>query len=256
MITGERFVVKDYFVNLFLLLSLPSCLHFCLNLVVCLVLYILLNYLHRLVFDSFLYLSVFLWLHICCTFLDIVSFRSYPPSPCLLVLLLNLGATNCTLFIYFFLCLHFLPDSWPHLWPLLLPFSVLIFTLPPRSIAVFLSSCSVHSFNQLEYSLTAHFLYLIPVCVQPPSLHFLSSWMPSCNLSVQCPWGSSPHPCSRCSMPPAGRAWAPWASPSNYWPTILKWRSQRWTSITMRWTLSLTSAHGESTGKRTCDNFG
>lgn len=101
MITGEHFVVKDYFVNLFHLLSLPSCLHFCLNLVVCLVLYILLNSLHRLVFDSFLYLSVSLWLHICCTFLDIVSFRSYPPSPCLPVLLLNLGATNCTLFYFF-----------------------------------------------------------------------------------------------------------------------------------------------------------
>lgn len=69
-------------------------------------------------------------------------------------------------------------------------------------------------------------------------------------VSVQCPWGSSPHPCSRCSMPLAGQAWVPWASPSGCWPTTLKWRSQRWMSITMRWTLSLTSAHDESTGNR------
>lgn len=75
-------------------------------------------------------------------------------------------------------------------------------------------------------------------------------WLPY-HLSVQCPWGPSPHPCSRCSMPPAGQAWVPWASPSSCWRTTSRWRSQRWTSITMRWTSSPTSAHGESTGKIT-----
>lgn len=95
----------------------------------------------------------------------------------------------------------------------------------------------------------------------PHSFHlFVSFWMFSLlhndsvivntnlNLLVQCPWGSSPLPSSRCFMPPAGQVWAPWGSPSSCSPTTLKWRSQRWTSITTRWTLSLTSAHGESTG--------
>lgn len=75
-------------------------------------------------------------------------------------------------------------------------------------------------------------------------------------LPVQCPWGSSPHPCSRCSMPPAGQAWVPWASPSSCWPTTSRWRSQRWMSITMRWTLSPTSAHGESIGNKTREGSG
>lgn len=88
----------------------------------------------------------------------------------------------------------------------------------------------------------------------PP--HHLSLPIAPYLLSVQCPWGSSPHPCSRCSMPPAGQAWVPWASPSSCWPTTSRWRSQRWTSITMRWTLSPTSAHGESIGNKTREGSG
>lgn len=68
-------------------------------------------------------------------------------------------------------------------------------------------------------------------------------------LSVQCPWGSTPHPYSRCSMPPDGQAWVLWANQSGSWPTTLRSKSQRWMCITMKWTLSPTSVHAESTGR-------
>lgn len=122
-------------------------------------------------------------------------------------------------------CLRFLPGSCPH-------FSTFLALLAPSS--------AVHN----------HFLcHLLTLSFTFPLLYPSLSVAP-CLVSVQCPWGSSPHPCSRCSMPLAGQAWALWASPSGCWPTTLKWRSRRWTSITTRWTLSLTSAHEESTGNR------
>lgn len=67
-------------------------------------------------------------------------------------------------------------------------------------------------------------------------------------LFFQCPWGSSPHPYSRCSMPPGGQAWGLWANQSGSWPTTLRLKFQKWMCITMKWTLSLTSAHAGSTG--------
>ena len=45
-----------------------------------------------------------------------------------------------------------------------------------------------------------------------------------------------------------GQAMAPWGSPSSCWPTASRWTSPRWTSTSMRWTSSLRSAHGGSTG--------
>lgn len=101
-----------------------------------------------------------------------------------------------------------------------------------------------------------HFPHSYSLCSESPPLCYLSPSMAPYPLSVQCPWGSSPHPFSRCSMPPAGQAWVQWASPSSCWPTTSRWRSQRWMSITMRWTLSPTSAHEESTGSKTCEDCG
>lgn len=73
-------------------------------------------------------------------------------------------------------------------------------------------------------------------------------------LFFQCPWGSTPHPYSRCSTPLDGQAWVLWANPSGCWPTTLRLKFQKWTSITTRWTLSRTSARAESTGN-TCSGL-
>lgn len=130
-------------------------------------------------------------------------------------------------------------------WPFFISCACFAYELPLLWLVLFL----------LSLLLCAHplssFLPSVPWTSSPLSLSMLPY-----PLSVQCPWGPSPHPCSRCSMPPAGQAWVPWASPSSCWPTTLRWRSQRWTSITMRWTLNPTSAHGESTGNRTCEDYG
>lgn len=142
-----------------------------------------------------------------------------------------------------FPCLRFLPGSCPPcpvlccspLLPLPPPHNRWFFALPLVFSCVLLCICALFQLQTL-FALN----HIFPC--------YLSLSVAAYVVSVQCPWGSSPHPCSRCSMPLAGQAWVPWASPSGCWPTTSKWRSQRWMSITMRWTLSLTSAHDESTG--------
>lgn len=128
---------------------------------------------------------------------------------------------------------HFFPIPRPHLLGLCCSRPL---PLPPRHFYPLFMSFLIPSMSGSE---------------PPPLCHLSSSMSPCCLPSVQSPWRTSPHPRSRCSMPPAGQAWVPWASPSSCWPTTLRWRSQRLTSITMRWTLSPTSARGESTGNRT-----
>lgn len=153
---------------------------------------------------------------------SILHFLTFPTS---LILFLSLWHPPITRPLPTFPS-HFMPHT-SHSWPC----AVLLFLFPP------LHSAMLPFFISYVLAFLIHFLSFL-------FFHFF------CHLSIQCPWGSSPHPCSRCSMPPAGQAWAPWASPSSCWPTTSRWRSQRWTSITMRWTSSPTSAHGESTGNR------
>ena len=142
-------------------------------------------------------------------------------------------------------CPRFLPALWHIFRPLCPALNHFLFHL--LTLPLFISCVPLLLFTLPLLRLT---FSLLP-CAHPPLLCHLSLSMAPHHLSVQCPWGSSPHPCSRCSMPPAGQAWVPWASPSSCWRTTSRWRSQRWTSITMRWTSSPTSAHGESTGKTT-----
>lgn len=180
----------------------------------------------------------------CTTFFFlIVSLLSYLPCSCLPV-----PGTHSYVQLPWplGLCLCFLPNLCPHsLAPSLarsLLFTTTSFTTSSPNYASAFNPCNT-PINLTSFSVLVFFvrytLYLLD----------LSLLVSPCFLFVQCPWGSSPHPCSRCSMPPAGQEWAPWASPSSCWPTTSRSRSQRWMSTTMRWTLSPTSAHDESTGK-------
>lgn len=171
-------------------------------------------------------------------------FFSYLPSSCL-------SGLNPSLW-FPPICLRFLPGFCHISRPVLYCPQPLPLPHPHLTVLYLFNACFAHALPL--HRLLFYFFVHTPTFLihsKPPSPCHPSLSMAPFPLSDQCPWGSSPHPCSRCSMPLAGQAWAPWASPSSCWRTTLRWRSQRWTSITMRWTLSPTSAHGESTGNKT-----